>query len=194
MENRSFVSPKAVFKNIGPGMRIFNNDVEVCFRAIKPSDEAGMHQFLDSFSDKEIYYRFFTPIKAMPHAKMREYVNVDSSKTMSIVGLVNGRIIAEARYVKSQHDASAEIALWVDEQYQGNRIATYMFKMLIHRAQESRVEYFTADVLATNRKIISFFEKGGALVHSRLGSGVYELTISLNPVRSSFEIRELRAE
>jgi hypothetical protein len=55
------------------------------------------------FSEDSIYYRYFSPIKTMPHAKMQEYVNVDYSKALSLVGLVGpagqGTIIAEARYV-----------------------------------------------------------------------------------------------
>jgi hypothetical protein len=41
----------------------------------------------------------------MPHAKMQEYVNVDWSRDLSIVGLVGeegkGRIIAEGRYLRA---------------------------------------------------------------------------------------------
>jgi ribosomal protein S18 acetylase RimI-like enzyme len=40
----------------------------------------------------------------------------------------------------------------VDEAYQGQGIATYMFRMLVRLARERRVQGFTADVL--------FFEPG----------------------------------
>ncbi|MBC8177002.1 MAG: GNAT family N-acetyltransferase, partial [Deltaproteobacteria bacterium] len=63
-----------------------------------------MRRLFYRFSDKAVYYRYFSPIKTMPHAKMQEYVNIDYSKTMSIVGLMGepgeGRIIAEGRYVR----------------------------------------------------------------------------------------------
>ena len=48
----------------------FKNDTTIRFRALKPSDEEEMRRLFYRFSDKAIYYRYFTPIKTMPHAKM----------------------------------------------------------------------------------------------------------------------------
>ena len=71
----------------------------VRFRPIKPSDEEQMRQLFYRFSDEAVYYRYFGHVKAMPHAKMQQYVNVDWSNTMSIVGLVESgdksRVIAQ---------------------------------------------------------------------------------------------------
>lgn len=47
------------------------------FRAIKPSDEDEMRRLYYRFSDKSIYYRYFSPITTMPHSRMQSYVNID---------------------------------------------------------------------------------------------------------------------
>ena len=87
---------------------IFKNGTKVRFRAIKPSDEEGMRRLFYRFSDEAVYYRYFSPIKTMPHTKMQQYVNVDFRKTMAIVGIVGdqgqGDIIAEARFVQDKHN------------------------------------------------------------------------------------------
>jgi len=162
----------------------FKNGVEVSFRAIKPSDEEEMRHLFYRFSDEAVYYRYFSPVKTMPHSKMQGYVNVDYSKVMSIVGLVGehgkGRIIAEARFVRDPHRPHADIAFVVDEEYQGLGVATFLYRRLVQLATERGVEVLTADVLATNKAMMKVLEKGGFPIQAKLEQGVYELTIPLN--------------
>jgi acyl-CoA hydrolase/GNAT superfamily N-acetyltransferase len=159
----------------------FKGGVEVQFRAIKPSDEEGMRRLFYRFSDKAVYYRYFSPIKTMPHAKMQEYVNVDYRRAMAIVGLVGQsgqeRVIAEARFVREPHGPYADMAFVVDEEYQGLGIATYLYKMLIRLAKEQGLPGFTASVLATNQSMMKVLDKGGLPVKASLEQGVYELVI-----------------
>ena len=160
---------------------VFKGGQKVRFRATKPSDEEGMRRLFYRFSDEAVYYRYFSPIKTMPHAKMQEYVNVDYRRTMSIVGLVgdpgSGRIIAEGRYVRSSERPYGDMAFVVDEKYQGLGIASFMFKMLIQVARERGLKGFTADVVASNRAMMKVLEKSGLSVKARLEMGAYEVTM-----------------
>ncbi|MFN3535638.1 MAG: GNAT family N-acetyltransferase, partial [Desulfatiglandales bacterium] len=128
----------------------FKDGLVVRFRAIRPSDVEQMRRLFYRFSDEAVYYRYFSPIKTMPHAKMQEYVNVDYKNTLSIVGLVGepgaGTIIAEARYIRSPDERWAEVAFIVDEAYQGKGIATYMLMLLMEVAKENGIKGFRADV------------------------------------------------
>jgi acyl-CoA hydrolase/RimJ/RimL family protein N-acetyltransferase len=159
----------------------FKGGVEVRFRAIKPSDEEEMRRLFYRFSDEAVYYRYFSPIKAMPHAKMQEYVNVDFSQTLPIVGLVSnsgeGHIIAEARFVRERHRPYAEVAFIVDEEYQGLGIATYLLKRLVQLAKKQGIKGFTADVLSTNKGMMKVFEKSGLPIKAKMEYGIYNLTI-----------------
>lgn len=159
----------------------FKDGLVVRFRAIRPSDVDQMRRLFYRFSDQAVYYRYFSPIKTMPHAKMQEYVNVDYRNTMSMVGLVGepgaGTIIAEARYIRTPEGNWADVAFVVDEAYQGKGIATYMFLFLIKVAKENGIRGFKADVLASNKAMLKVFEKSPYPIKARLDSGVYELTI-----------------
>ena len=162
----------------------FRNELKVRFRAIKPSDEDAMRRLFYRFSDKTIYRRFFYPIKTMPHDKMQDYVNVDYSRALSIVALVDepdqGKIIAEARFARKEQSAYGDVAFVVDEKYQGLGIGTYLYNMLIRLAKSRGLKGFTADVLETNRGMIKIFEKGGVPMNARVQDGVYQLTISFD--------------
>jgi len=161
----------------------FKGGVCVRFRAIKPSDEEEMRRLFYRFSDQSVYYRYFAPIKTMPHSKMQGYVNIDFSRVMSIVGVVGepgqGHIIAEARFIRDEKGPTADMAFVVDEEYQGIGIATDLYKLLIRLAKDRGIQYLTADVLATNKGMMKVFEKEGAPVTAKLDYGVYHLTIPL---------------
>ena len=163
---------------------LFRDGLSVRFRAIKPSDVDEMRRLFYRFSDQTVYYRYFSPIKTMPHAKMQEYVNIDYRRIMSIVGLTGepgeGRIIAEGRYVRLHDLPYADVAFVVDEDYQGRGIATFLLEMLTKIAREKRIEAFRADVLATNKPMLKVFESATkGPIQAVMEGGVYQLTIPL---------------
>ncbi len=164
----------------------FKDDLNVRFRAIKPSDEDEMRRLFYRFSDQAVYYRYFSPIKTMPHRKMQEYVNVDYRCVMSIVAVVEDsgveKIIAEARYARSQNRPSADTAFIVDESYQGKGIASYLFDLLIRVAREEGIGGFSADVLADNKAMLKVYEKAPFPVKAVLSGGVYKLSIPFSTV------------
>jgi RimJ/RimL family protein N-acetyltransferase len=162
----------------------FKGEVTVTFRAIKPSDEEEMRRLFYRFSDQTVYYRYFSPIKAMPHTKMQEYVNVDYRRAMSIVGVVKEdgieRIIAEGRYVRHQdRPLYADMAFVVEERYQGRGIASFLLDLLIQVAREQGIEAFTADVFADNKAMMKVFEKVPYPLRAVMEYGIYNLTIPL---------------
>jgi acyl-CoA hydrolase/RimJ/RimL family protein N-acetyltransferase len=162
---------------------LFKDDLSIRFRAIKPSDEDQMRRLFYRFSDRAIYYRYFSPIKTMPHEKMQAYVNVDYRDSLSIVGLYgeHGKqiIIAEARFVKYPNRPVADIAFVVDEDYQGKGIASYLYQLLATLAKDRGIKRFTADVLPSNAGMLKIFEKGKYPVTAKMEADIYNLTMDL---------------
>ncbi len=159
----------------------FKHNVTVYFRAIKPSDEDEMRRLFYRFSDQTVYYRYFSPIKMMPHMKMQEYVNIDYKRIMSIVGIIEEsgaeHIIAEARYVRLKDSNFADVAFIVEEKYQGMGIGTFLLKTLTKIARKNGIDGFTADVITDNKPMLNVFEKSEFPMRAVVNTGVYELTI-----------------
>jgi len=159
----------------------FRDNLTVRFRAIKPSDEEEMRRLFYRFSDQAVYYRYFSPIKTMPHKKMQEYVNVDYRYTMSIVAIIEEsgveKIIGEGRYVRKQGESYADTAFIVDEKYQGRGISTYLFNLLIRSAREEGISGLKADVIENNRAMLKVYEKAPYPVQTVLSGGMYKITI-----------------
>ena len=159
----------------------FKNGVKVRFRPIQPSDEEEMRKLFYRLSERGVYYRYFTPLKAMPHNRMQEYVNVNFEKDMSIVGVVGppgeGHIIAEARYMKYKSEPWADVAFLVDEEYQCLGICTYMYKLLMRVAKDRCIQGFTADVFVENKSMLRVFEKCSKRVDIRMEGSSYFVRI-----------------
>lgn len=158
-------------------------DTRVRFRAIRPSDEEQMRRLFYRFSDEAIYYRYFVSIKTMPHSKMQEYVNVDWTQVMSVVGLIGepgrGRIIAEGRYLMETFGPAAEVAFVVDEEFNNRGIATHLLNMLMKLGRERGIETFTADVLFSNIGMMRVFRKAVPKLKAVLREGVYNVELPI---------------
>jgi RimJ/RimL family protein N-acetyltransferase len=169
----------------------FKEGLTVHFRAIKPSDEEEMRRLFYRFSDKAVFYRYFTPIKVMPHTKMQEYVNIDYRNCMSVVGIiVEGgieRLIAEGRYVLNTDRQFADTAFVVDEKYHGRGIASFLLNMLMNIAREQGIKGFTSDVLSDNKAMITVFEKSCYPIKALVEYGVYHITINFAECRDTSE-------
>jgi acyl-CoA hydrolase/GNAT superfamily N-acetyltransferase len=156
-------------------------DLSIRYRAIRPSDEEGMRTLFYRLPDEAVYSRYLQSIRSMPHQKIQAYVNVDWNLTVSIVGLVGeegqGRIIAEARFIRIPGRSQAEVVFVVDGQYQRLGIASFMYRMLVRLAKERGIRGFSAEVLFSNNAMMKVFRKGDLPVEAHLESGVYHLEI-----------------
>ena len=179
LKESSCLYPDDIYKQ-----QVFKYGISIRFRPIKPSDEEQMRRLFYRFSDEAIYYRYFSCITSMPHSKMQEYVNVNWTDTMSIVGLVGepgeGVLVAEARYLLDKSGQKAEIALIVDEAHSNLGIATYMVNLLIDLGRERNVDVFTAEVLFSNSKIMRVFKKACPNLKCELEDGVYSVIMPLD--------------
>jgi acyl-CoA hydrolase/RimJ/RimL family protein N-acetyltransferase len=161
----------------------FSGDLNVRFRAIRPSDEEEMRRLFYRISDEAVFHRYFSPINSMPHAKVQEYVNADCNAVVSIVGEIEHpephRIIAEGRFVRLEDRPYAELAFVVEESFQGRGIATFVYGMLAKLAKERGLKGFTAEVMPSNRAMMRVFEKGRHPISVKPIDGIYQVMIPL---------------
>lgn len=147
--------------------------VEVFFRPIKPTDEPLMQDLFYSLSEESIYYRFFSSISVMSHARVQRFTTIDYREELAIVGVVQkeGRqeeIIAVGRYVVEPETSMAEVALLVRDDWQGKGIGTWLQKYLIEIAKSRGVVGFTARVLRDNTRVLNLAHKSDLTIETTL--------------------------
>ncbi len=160
---------------------VFENKLEMRFRAIKPSDEAELRRLFYRFLDSDIYHPHFVNRKIISRAELKEYVNPNYQTVMSIVGVVGdagrGKVVAEARYDKLPSKSFADVTIIVDSAYQNLGIASHLYGLLMKAARERGIEGFTTYVPAANEEKIKVFKKGSGSIKAELKEGIFQLQI-----------------
>jgi len=158
----------------------------VLLRPSRLTDEAKMSELFYNLSDQTIYKRWLHYLKRLSHHDLLYYLDVDYDHRMSMVAEVEPEgceteMIGIGNYISDPVTGLADIAFVVRDDWQGEGLGTALMQCLIEVAREKGMKGFSADVLATNRKMMAVFLQSGLKVESTLEDGVYHLTMPLVP-------------
>jgi acetyltransferase len=142
-----------------------SDGTEVLLRPIRPEDEPAEHEMLSSLSQKTSRTRFFSAFKDISHEWLILFCNIDYDRHMAIVAEMeeNGRkrMIGVARLIMDQDLTSGEVAVLVQDRFQGKHLGTKFVAMLIGIARERGLEEVRADVLTENERMLNVFRRLG---------------------------------
>jgi acyl-CoA hydrolase/GNAT superfamily N-acetyltransferase len=165
---------------IGDGTRLL-------LRPIKPSDVTMKHELFYSFSKDTIYHRYFGGLKAMTMKTAARYVNVDYKNEMTIVAVKQNateNIVGIGQYILDPSTDYAEVALAVQDEWQGKGLGTALFNYLMKIAIRRGVKGFTAWILSDNKRMLRLFEKAGYPLKVRAEGNLYHVVMDLKKNRS----------
>lgn len=158
----------------------------VTIRAIRPDDRNRIVEAFRNLESESIYTRFFRYKKELTDAELRTITEVDFENTVAlVVALPAGEgeeiIIGAGRYV--QYDPpnvrrSAEIAFTVEEDYQGQGIASMILRHLILIAREKGLLQFEAEVLPENLSMLAVLGRSGLPLKQSFEEGAVHATLS----------------
>jgi acetyltransferase len=138
---------------------------EVLLRAIRPEDEPAEQEMLSSLSEETLRTRFFSVFRHISHEQLVLYCNIDYDRHMAIVAEVreNGksRMIGVARLIMNQDLMSGEVAVLVQDRFQGKRLGSKLVEVLIGIARERGLEDIRATVLTENTRMLKVFRRLG---------------------------------
>ena len=158
----------------------------VHMRPIRPTDEDMVRDLFYLCSEHTLYHRFFSKMNAMPHRKLRKFVNVDYLNEMALVSVVREdereMVVAVGRYSVAKATNAAEVAFIVRDDWQDRGLGISMFNQLLKVARKRGIAKFTADVLHDNARMLHIFHKCAPTpIESTLDSGIYHLSFSIRP-------------
>lgn len=133
------------------------------FRPVRAEDEPLIAAAINSSSRETLLHRFFSPIRSVSPDMLRQMLVLDQTKETCIVGVTETeagrRIICGARYVKLPRAHTAEIALTVHDEFHRRGLGTFTLRLLAQLAQAENLEWFEAEVLSTNDKMLKLIRK-----------------------------------
>jgi acyl-CoA hydrolase/GNAT superfamily N-acetyltransferase len=149
------------------------------FRPIKPSDETMLRDMMYACSERSIAFRFFKPLKEFDHRFVQDFTNVDYSRDMAIVALIQDtggeHIIGVGRYdlnPAANHN-HAEVSFIVRDDWQAKGIGSRLLDILTDIAKKRGLKGFEASVLVSNHSMLSVFHNSGFNVTTRKEDDTY---------------------
>jgi len=142
-----------------------SDGTKVLLRAIRPEDEPAEHEMLSSLSKESSRTRFFSAIKDISHEWLILFCNIDYDRHMAIVAEMeeNGKksMIGVARLIMNSDLTSGELAVLVQDRFQGKGLGKKFIEVLIEIAREKGLEDIRAEVLADNERMLKVFRRLG---------------------------------
>lgn len=156
-------------------------------RAMRPDDRERIVAAFAKLDANTIYTRFFSHRKEIPAAVLDRIAAIDFVNLAGLVATIGSgtheTVIASATYVgipAADGAKAAEVAFTVEEDYQGQGLASKLLAALAMLARRHGIVRFEADVLAGNAAMLSVFQRSGLPMHrGRIEGGAVHITLDL---------------
>ena len=162
--------------------RTTKTGLQLFLRPVKISDEPLLKDFFYSLSDRSLNRRFLSKRKDMPHERLQDFVIIDYTREVVILGVVgsaeNELIVGVGQYGIDEESHTAEVAFAVRDDHHNRGIGQEMLSYLTYLAKREGLLGFTAEVLIDNKPMLHVFEKGGFDIKKKSDAGVYDLKMA----------------
>lgn len=176
MENISEYHQPVLLKNGDPAT----------VRAIRPDDRDRIRAAFEKLGPKTLLTRFFTAKATLTEEELTEVTEVDFDDTVALVATLplagDEQIIAGARYMAYQGgdgERVAEVAFTVEDNFQGQGLASRMLACLIDIARSQGIKRFEAEVLPQNIAMLTVFDNSGLVQQRRREEGSLLVSLEL---------------
>ena len=153
----------------------------VHLRPIRPDDDAALVALFGRLSERTIYQRFFTLRRSLPPSWLHLLTHVDYDRRMAIVAerpTYDGPVIVGvARYDVTEPSDTAEIALLVEDAWQGHGLGTILLHAIMDAGHARGLHTFRVDVLSENRGMLRLLARETEIVSRAASEGVTEALV-----------------
>ena len=163
------------------------NGQTVVVRAVRASDKAAMLATFHGLEPDTIYLRFFGAHGEPSADELRQWTELDFTTTVRLVVCIPGpardRIIGGATYVMldaADPAAGAEISFTVEEDFQGQGLASQLLNHLARIARAAGITRFVADTLPANGAMLHVFSKSGLPMTRERRDDVVHVVLALS--------------
>jgi GNAT superfamily N-acetyltransferase len=153
----------------------------VHLRPIRQDEGPHLLELYDRLSPESLYFRFFA-VPDKDRAKAEYLAHVDYVNRYALVAEVDGALAGVARWERDlAAPARAEVAFTVADDVQGKGLGSLLFRRLAALARVRGIEFFDAEVLPSNEKMLRVFARSGLPQVSRRESQALKVSLALGP-------------
>jgi RimJ/RimL family protein N-acetyltransferase len=163
----------------------------ITIRAIRPDDRERLIEAFRGLERESIYTRFFGYRRELHGDELARLDLMDFVHEVMLVATVmeagRERVIGSCRYVglgasepqSTAAQSTAEVAFTVEEDFQGQGLASKLLRNLAAIARGNGYARLEADVLAENKGMRAVFERSGFPMQTRYEEGCVHVTMDL---------------
>lgn len=151
-------------------------------RSLEREDKDELGEGIAHLSEKSRYLRFFSPVKGLSAGQLTYLTTLDHDRHEALVAIepATDGGVAVARYVVTDdRPRTAEIAVTVNDAWQGRGVGTALLRRLADYARARGVRRFTALILAENTAMLKLAESLGAVISRELDGDTVCVVIDL---------------
>ncbi len=149
-------------------------------------DADSLLEFFSGLSEHSLYLRFHG-FPAVGPTIVEPVLEPDWQERGSLLGSLDGRVVALANWVRLRDPRAAEVAFAVGDGHQRRGIGTRLLEQLAARAAEAGIEEFVAEVLHENAAMLGVFRDAGFAVTRASEAGEVEVRF---PIAATSGYRE----
>ncbi len=125
------------------------SDKELVYELFQRADESDMKFLKDKVKKREVVERW--------------YEKLDFTKVLPIVAIYDNKIVGNAtlHFMTKSKRHMAEIRLFLDKEFRGVGLGSYMVKSLLKIAKELNLKFVIAEIISEHYRLIKAFRKLG---------------------------------
>jgi len=166
--------------------KVTQGNVKIFIRPIRPEDAPLLEALFDTLSAQSIYYRFFTPMKQLPHKMLARFTQIDYDRQVAFVALPESahgeKLLGVARVIVSPNQKAAEFSVLVGDPWQGKGIGAELLKQCLLSSKQLGIQNVCGTVLSDNTKMISLARKLGCRIKKVAGANEYEMFMDISNI------------
>jgi GNAT superfamily N-acetyltransferase len=158
-----------------------SDGVRLSIRPIRGDDKAALVKAFRHLSKDSVYKRFLAPVKRLTESELAYLTELDHEAHEALIAETElEELVGVARYVRDPDEPKqAEVAVTVQDEWQGRGVGTALLSMLARRAGDNGVERFTGVCLAGNREMLQLFDELGRSCRHTQRGGLIEVEVTL---------------
>jgi acetyltransferase len=153
-------------------------------RPIRPEDEQAHQAFLAGLRPEDIYFRFFSLVRAMAHSQMARYTQIDYEREMAFIAVdaeqVPPATVGVVRGVFSSDGREAEFAIIVQSELKGLGLGRALLEKLVRYCRSRGTKEVVGQVLPENRPMLALADRLGFVRRPLPEDGVVEVRLRLD--------------
>jgi RimJ/RimL family protein N-acetyltransferase len=165
---------------------VLRNGTPMLIRTVRADDRERLVAAFRKLDPQTVYTRYFSFRKELSTTELGRLDASDFDRFVALVVTLGSgtdeTIIAAASYIvvaTTGTSRRAELAFTVEEDYQGQGLASKLLALLATIARQQGMARFEADVLAGNAPMLKVFERSGLPLTKARDGGVTHIVMDL---------------